>query len=248
MNTFITHTLYKINTSRVTYPSDAHWRWKPIAVLSHTHIYLTHHEELIQYTQKFLSFILNKNKQKSNNKRSKGWNMPVCKHGRLTWVMMNAFFSDKSLSSMLTKWYPGSRVSQWCQGQVGLPRRTNWWPWQWLGTVYRGLTDSGDSLGFSLWNSPFPVCHCCWDALKYFLWYIKFPHSCVGQNCCKFILIFNDSDCQKMIYWSCCLYAALNYIINMCKSLRRGNLGAWWESHCELGCQRVEWHNIEGQC
>ena len=46
----------------VTYLIGARRRRRPIAVLSHTRIYLAHREKLIQYTPKSLSFILNKNK------------------------------------------------------------------------------------------------------------------------------------------------------------------------------------------
>ena len=44
--------------------------------------------------------------------------------------------------------------------------------------------------------------------------------------CYKFILIFNNGDCQNIFYSSCCLYAALDYIIDVRESLSRGNLGA----------------------
>ena len=45
----------------VTYLIGARRR-RPIAVLSHTRIYLAHREKLIQYTPNSLGFILNKNK------------------------------------------------------------------------------------------------------------------------------------------------------------------------------------------
>ena len=34
-------------------------------------------------------------------------------------------------------------------------------------------------------------------------------------ECYKFILIFKGRDCQNNINWSCCLYAALNYVIDV---------------------------------
>ena len=71
---FIHIHLYEIITSPITYLIGAHqrhqlpclvthpMRMNSSAMLSHTGIYLTHCKELIQYTHKFLSFILNKNK------------------------------------------------------------------------------------------------------------------------------------------------------------------------------------------
>ena len=64
----------------------------------------------------------------------------------------------------------------------------------------------------------------------------------------KFILIFNSNDCQNNVYWGCCLYAALDYVIDARESLSHGNLGACWQLCHELGRQRVEWHNVKGQC
>ena len=60
---FICIYLYEIGTGPITYLISTYWRWTPIPMLSHRCIYLTHHKELIQYTHKFLSFILNKNKR-----------------------------------------------------------------------------------------------------------------------------------------------------------------------------------------
>ena len=56
---------YEIDIGPITYLIGACWRQIPIAVLSHMHIYLAHHEKLIQYTSKFLSLILNKNIKKN---------------------------------------------------------------------------------------------------------------------------------------------------------------------------------------
>ena len=69
----------------------------------------------------------------------------------------------------------------------------------------------------------------------------------VCQCCYEFILIFNGRLPKICFIPSCCLYAAINYIIDACESLSRGNLGTCWQLRRELGCQRVEWHEIEGQ-
>ena len=46
---------------------------------------------------------------------------------------------------------------------------------------------------------------------------------------------------------SCCLYVALDYIIDVHELLSHGNLGISLQLRCELGYQRVEWHGMEGQ-
>ena len=49
---FIRIHLYEIDTGPTTYLIGAHRRWTLNAVLSHTCIYSTYHEEFIQYTHK----------------------------------------------------------------------------------------------------------------------------------------------------------------------------------------------------
>ena len=66
-------------------------------------------------------------------------------------------------------------------------------------------------------------------------------------HCYKFILIFKCRLPKYNFIPSCCLYAALDYVINVRELLSRGNLGTCWQLRCELGCQKVEWHRIEGQ-
>ena len=56
-----------------------------------------------------------------------------------------------------------------------------------------------------------------------------------GGKCYQFILISKGRDCLNIFYWSWCLYAALNYVIDMHELQNHGNLGAWWQLHHELG-------------
>ena len=69
---------------------------------------------------------------------------------------------------------------------------------------------------------------------------VRFAPDCA--SCYKFILIFLCVTAKIMFYWGHCLYVALDYIIDACESLSCGNLGACWQSHRELGRQRVKWH------
>ena len=49
----------------------------------------------------------------------------------------------------------------------------------------------------------------------------------MGSHLCyEFILIFNIVTAKIMFYSSCCLYVALDYIIDAHESLSHGNLGA----------------------
>ena len=46
-------------------------------------------------------------------------------------------------------------------------------------------------------------------------WYWVQKAGLNAEACYKFNLIFNNRDCQNIFYWGCCLYAALDYIIDV---------------------------------
>ena len=79
--------------------------------------------------------------------------------------------------------------------------------------------------------------------------FLFFPYPPCGHALLWIYLIFKCVWLPKICFIpSRCLYVVIDYIIDARELMNRGNLGACWQSCRELGCQRVEWHNVKGQC